>query len=893
MNQHHLSVPGTPVPALSLSRSGSSARAFAMAILVVAALLVLPGISAAATRIGSEASVPLLSSALWRGYIGNAPADGTVQELNPPIFRWTYLENPLDSERNTLRTFRFQIGYGSDLAQPVVDVVCSNNFYNFLAPFTNADGSAYELPIYWRVTYMNSNATANVATGAVRRFTLARNATAWDRSMLGDPGYLRRVTKHPFLLVRETNRAEILRWCQTSQWATAWTSISNRAFRTIAQSWWNQPEATNVYEWPLHIAEIALVYQLTGSPILLAADPMSAASTYAKHYLARNYDRLDPVASGVQIEPRYLAYMYDWLYDKMNTDQRSNVLYALESVCRFSLYKFWWYNNSAADFDRTYPGPYGMDRTSASRLGGSHQRVAETVAFPCMLAGLGDSAFLRDYFQYSMNYHLAQHDPYWGDGGAVNQGRGYIAETLWDTRAAGAGILAAMAFPEARLQLNPFFKGLASFMMHWCPVRFSHVLDPWGDLGGWRPIDWQSLYMRDLALVTGDPVFYQQHVNAFAARDRYVSDPGIVNLLTPFYFPPPGQTNAGETSFVSVDDGWAISASKPPNTRDAFTNGVGFVFHARPRGSEVNHSSLTDGHIECWAYGALLSECGVGNYRKHPMYYNVCLVDGIGTCLPQTPTLDWYSRLTGWRNDSQLTYVAADLTRAYNRSNFSIGGYGLNSEFVKYYSAHRVPYLTNALRHVLFPRKRYWVLYDRLQTTQPATFSWIWHILEPTALVDADNCSFSYTATNHYHRSNVTVHVKHIVNPSLMKLISMAGTNLARANPITGEDYHLSDGDLYPRQHFVEWVSNRTPTTNWHFLSVIYPQRWDESPPTIERIDDYTVAVTSGTGRDRDVVTFDTNRADLATVVVDVGAVASPAQRPQAPEHPRVVEPLR
>jgi hypothetical protein len=74
----------------------------------------------------------------------------------------------------------------------------------------------------------------------------------------------------------------------------------------------------------------------------------------------------------------------------------------------------------------------------------------------------------------------------------------------------------------------------------------------------------------------------------------------------------------------------------------------------------------------------------------------------------------------------------------------------------------------------------------------------------------------------------------------------MAGTNLCKYNPFTGENYLGLDNDTGPFMNNVIWANNNTPTNNWHFMTVIYPVKWGDAPPIITRIDDYTVKVQKG-----------------------------------------------
>src|ERR1700743_2869420 len=108
-------------------------------------MFVLAGVSsmrAAPVTLGPETSVPLPSSALYHSELGYQPDDGSVQNLNPPVFTWLYYESPplvVDRNYASMRLFRLQLSPSADFSSLTWDIGCSNNFYNFLAPITNSD----------------------------------------------------------------------------------------------------------------------------------------------------------------------------------------------------------------------------------------------------------------------------------------------------------------------------------------------------------------------------------------------------------------------------------------------------------------------------------------------------------------------------------------------------------------------------------------------------------------------------------------------------------------------------------------------------------------------------------------------------------------------------------
>src|ERR1700743_260646 len=112
VSQRHLDA-GTCSPALFLARISGVNRFIRLLAAIVLIALAASSVSAAASgavTIGPEASVALPSSAKQRLFVGTAPDDGSVQTLNPPIFKWIYFNDPwhMGAGNSTLQTFRFQ-----------------------------------------------------------------------------------------------------------------------------------------------------------------------------------------------------------------------------------------------------------------------------------------------------------------------------------------------------------------------------------------------------------------------------------------------------------------------------------------------------------------------------------------------------------------------------------------------------------------------------------------------------------------------------------------------------------------------------------------------------------------------------------------------------------------
>ena len=80
------------------------------------------------------------------------------------------------------------------------------------------------------------------------------------------------------------------------------------------------------------------------------------------------------------------------------------------------------------------------------------------------------------------------------------------------------------------------------------------------------------------------------------------------------------------------------------------------------------------------------------------------------------------------------------------------------------------------------------------------------------------------------------------------------------------------------------WVTNMVPTNQFHFMTVIYPVPPGGTPPTMGRLDNYTVAVTNGS--QVDVISFNSATTNPCTLIVNspyLASTVSPVALPPTP----------
>lgn len=154
---------------------------------------------------------------------------------------------------------------------------------------------------------------------------------------------------------------------------------------------------------------------------------------------------------------------------------------------------------------------------------------------------------------------------------------------------------------------------------------------------------------------------------------------------------------------------------------------------------------------------------------------------------------------------------------------------------------------------MLFVKDKYFVIFDELRTDpthEPSKFSWLYHIY-PDVFVEFDKDKFEYR----YQINRTRVKVKHIANSHDLQYEDRRGLN-DMINPVTGEDYRNFAKTVRIFEHNI-WISNATPSNEFHFLTVIFPHKETESEPEITKLDDLTLKVEYG--KSKDVISFDAN----------------------------------
>ncbi len=821
----------------------------------------------AQTRIGNEALKELPSSAAYSGVVNIRPGNGEVTEFNPPVFSWFYVSNIVTAspDNAAMWEFQFQVSTNTAFTNNIVNKRTPSNLYNTLAPFTNADGSTFTRPLYWRVGYVTPGGATNL-WGSTNTFVISANATIWDRSMLADETYLASKYTHPHVLFTAQTRPAVYQFSQTNnpaEWALllAYHNISmSAAWWTNSAAW--SPTDGSVLSRTLMLGSTMTYWALSQNPAVtnhLAAN----YQRFVDWYLAVHYEFEDYGGNGSQPWALHcLVLGYDWLYPILNTQQKSNAVFAIQRTARF-------YNRNAFWSTRALSGHWELDTTGAyneprlipwynsARCGTSHQWRDSAIVSTLALAAYGLGGDAREFYDLWINYMIGR-THFTGGFAAINQGRGYASVSMrgggliWNT------VAFMSVFPEAQLNRIQTLNGFADWFSRMTPPGYRGTHGMSGDGGDGVTANftayWNAVDFRDLALLTRSGEAWQAHLNEKAFGPS-TSDTYFYQIPSTYTIWPPPAPKASSDAKLFAEDGWVIASSKPANAIDAFTNGLGFIFAARPRGTEGGHSINCDGAVELWAYGAKVTDGGAWNldpYGYRPEAQDTLFVNGQGMQVNSSygnysgePVLPWYARIAAYRTSPEFTYALGDITPAFTNK------YNPQNDNV-----------LKVKRHVLFSRTgKYFVLYDELAARTPSTFHWQWHVLQPT-VTNLTTSGFRYSSADRAGR-NITNYVFHA--SAGLAFTNMTGANVLK-NPHTGATFS-DQGDPYRRAHAL-WYRNATLATNFTFLSVIVPQEPGKTAPSFSRIDNNTVVVTYDGVTETN--TFGTNYTGAFTYRVDL-----------------------
>ncbi len=812
-------------------------------------------------RIGAEALVADNPRSHLVRVVNNAPAGGETVTLNPPRFRWQYY--PPGKVREGVHEFRFQIAATAGFRRPVVDVVTPFNFYNTLAPLKGAG------PFYWRVGRVPPGKRAPSSWSPTRSFRVDATAAVWDRSGFAKPDFAAR--GHPRIILSDAGRRKLRRLvARDADCRAALDRIRKRADAVIAADWYNdfpasdsKPASERFISIATGLAHVAFMHRLTGEARY--ASVVDRAVTMAG-YPRGGRSSPEPIGAGGEDATQnteLLALCYDWLWPVLSPAQRKVFVDSLDWRIDQFVNEFAWKHR------RRGKTVVPLDGSIATECA-SHGFEGFWDTFPAALACYEDSPAARECYRLGINWLVGVSGGFGYDEG-WNEGPGYSnSKFKWMIHSL---TYLDSVFPEFDIGRHPWLHGIGEWFGRVTPVGLEHA--PWGHgsnrqsyfLGGRVSNFWA------LAHLTGRGLFLRNWRES-GGRVGSAGRPWVDLGAAATHRRPRPVLEKDPVGFYPLA-GWVMAGSLPPSSRECYEKSVGMIFACRPAGG-YSHSFCAENSFHIYGYGEDLTHAaGTGTpepYSGHSMSHNTVLVDGLGQTqdvradTPRKGFLRAFARGTGY------VYWAGDATGAYPKAPTRPRGYW--GRFDDYYLTHDARHLRRFIRHVVFLRGKYFVIFDDLAATKPTTFTWLYHVL-PARPFRFDKKTWSVD----YRVGKVGVRLVHAAGVDGLELIDTKKAG-ALGNPITGEDYAANRGrsrrrgadDLLAAHNL--FISNKTPARQHYFLAVIAPVAPGEKPPVIRRLDDRTVQVGA------DVVSFDAATAHKADIVVDADALRADPPMP-------------
>lgn len=818
---------------------------------IIALIAVLAGglsASAAPVRLGADCRLEDDPHEYYSRFVSFRPADAATVNLNPPRFSWPYVPGIFPGENGAYpvnQRFTLQIANRPHFHEPVVEVQDTPfNFYNALPVLRGSE------KWYWRVGY--NVATDREEWSEVLSFNIAPDATEWDRSALADPA--RHLRGHPRILWNAESWPEIKRLQDTDPVSREVAAKAIQAAdRDLGAGWYknfpkDDKQQLNYMQMCKGLVRLGFAYLLTDDPKYLGfKERLLRMASWPKGGYA------SPEGAGATDKweshlTEYFGLLYDWFYDEWTPKERATIKNSLEWRMDHTIHSFAWQRK----------GGTVMSHGSLATICRSHDYENIMVTTTGALAIADESDVAREALELGLHYLIGITNGFGADEG-WNEGPGYgNGKMKW--------LMATAICCDTALPLdfgkNPALAAYGDFFARITPVGTRHCSF------GNRAInerDWagaRATNFRRLAYLIGDGRLLKNHIET---RERLYGDEGDYSpfnpwteYVLPYHYQRPPERLETEYSKLFKIAGWVTVNSQPPSSYADWPHSVGMTFHCRPRGN-YSHAFPSENAFDIWAYGETIAHGGGTTANRDPypdqsMSHNTVLVDGMGQWQDREANrLKQVGKISAYKEGPGYVYFAGDASNAYQRT----------------------PHLKRFIRHVLYMRERYFVIFDDLAVArdhEPSTFQWLYHVYPETPLaLDDERGTFSYQVG----KTHVTVqHVAHVEGLELRDREGLDGL----VNPLTGEDYR--DRWLNPAKprrdkpplfaHNI-WVTNRTPAHDFSFLAVIFPYPEGTTPPTIARLDDLTVRVAYG--KQQDTVSFDVKSRHQPDIIVDYAAM--------------------
>ncbi|MEK6855734.1 MAG: MopE-related protein [Nanoarchaeota archaeon] len=436
------------------------------------------------------------------------------------------------------------------------------------------------------------------------------------------------------------------------------------------------------------------------------------------------------------------------------------------------------------------------------------------------------------------------------------------------------------AFPDFKIGKSPDTTKSFEFLRRTAPIGM--IVPPWGRVGGNEverdeygvysaiPTFEANTIYSPYAAITGVKTFLSMKEEILALRNPNFPDnhyqKAFVEIFYPFLWPENPVKELDASPVKLYRSGWVTAASENPYTKSTFLNGTGFIFECRSRGG-YSHSFFNDNTFKLWAYGQELNmPSGAGvedSFSDSLMAQNSIYVHSVDQSNGE-PFYKHVCQLYSFKNTSDYVYSAGDAVNAYKQASTSA-------------TRRYVENLTDAKRHILFVKNKYFVIFDNLRAKIPLRYTW-----KDSMFYDHDFLIDNITKRGTYKQGNVTISFVMIGNPSNLEYLDLINET-ALTNPYTGKEYTSTISETHNDPHIFPihnlWISNKNLSNEFRFFTIYYPTKDGENSPTITQRDELTAKIINSDGT-TDVISFSDNPPIDTTIWVNTkeidGFIANP-----------------
>jgi len=608
-------------------------------------------------------------------YIKPRPEDSSITRTNPPSFLWI--------PESGSEKFELQYSRHWDFKENVT-VSVTKLWLNMYTPPEKLEVGEW----FWRYRCIFMDGTAS-HWSPKRQFTVTKDAP--ELALPTMEGILKRISKERPRLFARPEGLEDFRASRLGERKELWHALEQSIRSRMNQELMQEPVRYPDDKWDVEIwrnymrqaRRMGDTIELMAFGYLAAGD--GAYADEAKRWMLHltTWDPKGPSSWRYNDEvgmPIVLSVSraYDWIYNALTEDEREKIREMMRIRC-------------GEVYEVLRARPYNV------RPFTSHPTRVIKFLGQAAIAFLGEFDEAKEWFEYLVNIFFAIYPP-WGDtDGSYSEGPSYWKWYFgWGLQFAHA----LQTATEIDLHQKPFFRKTGYWALY-CKPPYAQM-SPFGDAVVTKvdATDKMNLYRLSSVYRDGYLRWYADSVQAELPNNifRYLWWDDSVKAKPPDDLP---------SSRAFFDAGYVALHNQ---LHDGDEN-IMLVFKSSPYGSQSHaYAEQNSFYLQAFRQPLLISSgyypwFGSPHHKEwtwHTKAHNSILVNGEGQ---QTRSAGASGRITKFYASESVDYTVGDATEAYPGK------------------------LNRCLRHIVFVRPHYFVIFDDLDATDASTYQWLLHAL--------------------------------------------------------------------------------------------------------------------------------------------------------------------